>query len=270
MFNYLLRRPSASDDKYSRGVVGFITGSEEFMGAAILGVTAAIRTGVGMVRYRGPESVFKLVLEARPEVVKTQGRVQSWVLGSGISASDAFSLGMVKEVLQTITNEVLIIDAGALELIIGSFGQAKNTILTPHEGEARKLLGRLGFGASEPLDRAQLASKLNEITECTVLLKGNTSLIASDGHLIELPASPTELASAGTGDVLAGILGALAAINHDALLAGKFQLKEVVEVAVMIHSLAAEIASKQGPLAALDLANSVSAAVVQIREELSK
>ena len=51
-----LQLPQTTDDKYSRGVEGFVTGSNAYPGAAILGVTAAIRTGIGMVRYFGPES----------------------------------------------------------------------------------------------------------------------------------------------------------------------------------------------------------------------
>ena len=64
----LLRKPLASDDKYSRGVVGFVTGSEAYPGAAILGVTAAIRTGIGMIRYLGPSSVSNLVLDRKSVV----------------------------------------------------------------------------------------------------------------------------------------------------------------------------------------------------------
>lgn len=267
MYNYLLRRPTASDDKYSRGVVGFITGSDEFVGAAILGVTAAIRTGAGMVRYLGSDSVFKYVVEARPEVIKVPGRVQSWVVGSGVASSATNQLNAIQEIFQAGTNEVLIVDAGALDLIGQNFNRAKFTILTPHEGEARRLLERLGVSGVDQLSRNLLATQINQITGCTVLLKGNRSLIATTHELIELPASPTELASAGTGDVLAGILGALGAINHDELVAGKIQVKDLIGAAVLVHGLAAEKASANGPLAALDLANAVSEAIVQIREE---
>jgi NAD(P)H-hydrate repair Nnr-like enzyme with NAD(P)H-hydrate dehydratase domain len=65
----LLREPTAADNKYSRGVVGFVTGSLEYPGAAILGVTAAMRCGIGMVRYLGPQRVGHLLLEVRPEAV---------------------------------------------------------------------------------------------------------------------------------------------------------------------------------------------------------
>src|SRR5687767_15824194 len=75
--------PGPGDDKYSRGVLGVVTGSARYPGAAVLGVEAALHTGVGMVRYLGPGRPTRLVLARRPEAVTTDGRVQAWVLGSG-------------------------------------------------------------------------------------------------------------------------------------------------------------------------------------------
>src|SRR6185312_9288269 len=75
--------PGPGDDKYARGVVGFVTGSAPYPGAAVLGVEAAARTGVGMIRYLGPGRATRLVLQRRPEAVTVDGRVQAWVLGSG-------------------------------------------------------------------------------------------------------------------------------------------------------------------------------------------
>src|SRR3954453_5362537 len=83
----VLRRPTPADDKYSRGVVGFRTGSDAYPGAAVLGVEAAWSTGVGMVRYLGPDGAAPLVLSHRPETVTADGRVQSWVIGSGTDAA---------------------------------------------------------------------------------------------------------------------------------------------------------------------------------------
>ena len=82
-----LRRPTASDDKYSRGVVGVRTGSDRYPGAAVLGVEAAHRTGAGMVRYIGPARAEDLVLARRPETVTGAGRVQAWLVGSGTDAA---------------------------------------------------------------------------------------------------------------------------------------------------------------------------------------
>ena len=76
--------PSADDDKYTRGVLGVITGSTDYPGAAVLGVEAAWRAGAGMVRYIGPRRASTAVLAQRPETVTVAGRVQGWLVGSGI------------------------------------------------------------------------------------------------------------------------------------------------------------------------------------------
>ena len=83
----VLRRPTAPDDKYSRGVLGIRTGSDQYPGAAVLGVEAAWRTGLGMVRYLGPSVPTSLVLQRRPETVTADGRVQAWLIGSGTDAA---------------------------------------------------------------------------------------------------------------------------------------------------------------------------------------
>src|SRR3954467_9272858 len=80
--------PGPGDDKYSRGGVGFVTGSARYPGAAVLGVEAAMHTGVGMVRYLGPGRPTRLVLQRRPEAVTADGRVQAWVVGSGQDAGE--------------------------------------------------------------------------------------------------------------------------------------------------------------------------------------
>src|SRR5690606_26016571 len=72
--------PGPGDDKYSRGVLGVITGSHRYPGAAVIGVDAALHTGVGMLRYLGPAP--DLVLARRPEAVTAEGRVDAWLLGS--------------------------------------------------------------------------------------------------------------------------------------------------------------------------------------------
>src|SRR3954470_13754689 len=81
------RVPEASDDKYSRGVLGVLTGSAQYPGAAVLGVEAAARTGAGMVRYLGDAEAARLVLQRRPEIVTAPGRVQAWLIGSGMAAA---------------------------------------------------------------------------------------------------------------------------------------------------------------------------------------
>ena len=71
--------PTEQDDKYSRGVLGMVTGSARYPGAAVLGAEAAARTGVGMIRYLGAQQAAQEVLRRRPEIVSAPGRVQAWL-----------------------------------------------------------------------------------------------------------------------------------------------------------------------------------------------
>ncbi|PPH08849.1 MULTISPECIES: NAD(P)H-hydrate dehydratase, partial [unclassified Rathayibacter] len=112
-----IRVPREDDDKYTRGVLGIATGSERYPGAAVLGVEAAVRTGVGMVRYLGPERPAGLVLARRPEVVTAVGRVQAWLVGSGTSAEDRSDEERRTLIEQLHSGVPVVLDAGALDLI---------------------------------------------------------------------------------------------------------------------------------------------------------
>ncbi|MEY3663570.1 MAG: hypothetical protein RI919_1086 [Actinomycetota bacterium] len=247
--SYLLHQPQSGDDKYSRGVVGFVTGSERFPGAAILGVTAAMRTGVGMVRHVAATTVTKLLLEVRPEVVAGFGRAQAWVLGSGVPVDDELQVANILEAASQ--NCPLVIDAGALEVVDYSSLAPQTCILTPHAGELARLLDR--FGKHFDLDYEAVVAAA-AITNQVVMLKGNTTLIADPhGEVRAVGPNSPALATAGTGDVLAGILGSLLATNAD----GETDLLDIAELAVHIHSEAAMRAAEAGPVVALDVAEQV-------------
>jgi hydroxyethylthiazole kinase-like uncharacterized protein yjeF len=253
-----LQLPKSTDDKYSRGVVGFVTGSDSYPGAALLGVTAAIRTGIGMVRYFGPESVERLILESRPEVVCEPGRVSAWVLGSGLTALDAERLNATFE-----GPEPKIIDAGALEICNFETLEGR-AILTPHAGEAAALVSRLDSQINRAAVEAEpeiIARQLAMLTGQTVCLKGSVTVIANpDFETVSVGPNPADLATAGTGDVLAGIMGAILAAHHD-----DFDALDVAQTAVLIHAEAARRLAEHGPIAALDLADEVRAVVADWR-----
>ena len=252
-----LRNPNQFDDKYSRGVVGFITGSLDYPGAAILGVTAAMRSGIGMVRYLGPREVGELLLQVRPETVLVDGKAQCWVLGSGIVA-DSTNIEKLQNCYDAA--DIAVVDAGAIQLINFDGGKTK-TVITPHAGELARIL-RIERSEVEA-HPAQFALAAAESLKIYVLLKGNTSWIASpNGELIELPNLSPALSTAGTGDVLAGILGAILASNHDRALSGSFV--EILELGVQLHSAAAEFAAEHGPVVALDVAESVRSVIASL------
>lgn len=268
LHSQLLRLPNAQDDKYSRGVVGFITGSEQFPGAAILGVSAAMRVGVGMVRYLGPDSVTQLVLEVRPEVVIQPGRAEAWVVGSGVPEDKGSE--QAKRIARVASQPgLLVVDAGALALIDYSSVLA-TCVLTPHAGEMAALLTRLGnpWTRAEVEDNSVAACELAaKLTGQVVLLKGSKSVISAGTESVTTKTAPADLATAGTGDVLAGIIGALMAANAKEIFSQDVDLVEVCLLAIALHSRAAEIASADGPVVALDVAEAVRLAVKELRVE---
>lgn len=264
----LLREPTSADNKYSRGVVGFVTGSAEYPGAAILGVTAAMRCGIGMVRYLGPRRVGELLLEVRPEAVLGHGRADVWVLGSGIAADHQTDTPEVLDVFtQFAAAQIAVVDAGAMALV--DFSQHPDrTVLTPHAGELAALLNRLGQAISSsevevsPESAVAIAAKL---TGCHVLLKGSFNYLASpSGEVRKFGPLSAALATAGTGDVLAGMLGSLLAANCEAVIASEESFENVIELAVELHSQAAELASQDGPVAALDVAEAIRKVIAKL------
>ena len=241
------------------------TGSARYPGAAVLGTEAAVRAGAGMVRYLGPDAVTTLILQRRPEVVAGDGRVQAWLIGSGIDAEDPGD-DRLHDFRRALGDGVpVVVDAGALPLATdGIDGLA---VLTPHAGELQRLLTAAGEEVDRPgieRERERWAVRAAEATRSVVLLKGSRSVVAApDGSIIRLPEATPWLSTAGTGDVLAGILGALVAAAADRI-DGHTALTEVAATASLVHALAAERASGGGPIAALDVAEAVSGLLAEL------
>lgn len=247
--------PTDADDKYSRGVVGFVSGSARYPGAAVLGVEAALRTGVGMVRYRGPGRATRLVLQRRPEVVTTAGRAAVWVIGSGQDGEtrEGREAALVEEALDAGTP--LVLDAGALDLAPRA---SAPVVLTPHAGELARLLG--AARADVDADRAAAARRAAEESGAIVLLKGAETLVASPGgDLLRVRHATPWLATAGAGDALAGILGALVATHR-----GELDLPRAAAAAAWIHGEAARRASRGGPFTILDLCDAIPRAIADL------
>ncbi|GAA1055708.1 hypothetical protein GCM10017608_23620 [Agromyces luteolus] len=260
-----LSRPGADDDKYRRGVLGVITGSPDYPGAAVLGVQAAYRTGVGMVRFTGPRSVREAVLAARPETVGVAGRVQAWLLGSGMDPSKrSFRLG--GDLQRALASGLpTVLDAGGLDLVGSHLGP---TVITPHRRELARLLSERDTAcAFEDVDAdpAGWAERTADLLQVAVLLKGAVTHVCDpEGNLFTVTASTHWLASAGTGDVLGGVVGALAATHSERLARDATAITHLAATAAFIHSEAARRASEAwdgGPVTALDVANAVPSVV---------
>lgn len=260
--------PSDLDNKYSRGVLGLITGSARFPGAAVLTSASASATGVGMIRFHSNSGLAHLVLHSNPEVVVQPGPVNAWLAGSGIESKRYrdFTTWLRHRWFTLIAKQSVptILDAGALNLA-GKFSQP--TLITPHAGELSRLLISRGVDVTseaiegDPKKWAVVASKHLGVV---VLLKGSRTVVADGEDLIELPVSSPWLATAGTGDVLAGIVGALAATNYIEILNDRKRLSEVAASAAYIHNSAALLASRDAPISATKIIDFIPEAIRKI------
>jgi hydroxyethylthiazole kinase-like uncharacterized protein yjeF len=234
--------PHGESDKYSRGVLGLMVGSTQYPGAAVIATTGALAGPVGMVRYVGPHAVASAVREAHPEVVG-DGRVQAWTIGSGLG--DELDIPRIRELLDA--DEPVVLDADGLKALDDS-GDHVDVLATPHAGELARLLGVAR--ATVEAERLKYARLAAERFDVTVLLKGATTVIASpDGEVrVNTNATPW-LATAGAGDVLAGLCGAL-------LAAGLTPL-DAAAVGAYLHAAAANLASDGGPTTAITIAQAL-------------
>jgi ADP-dependent NAD(P)H-hydrate dehydratase / NAD(P)H-hydrate epimerase len=264
-----LPRPTAESDKYRRGVLGIVAGSDRFTGAAPLAVGGAIRGGAGMVRLVSSEIPVGLVRQRWPEAVLTTahqgqeagaaieqaGRVQAWTAGPGMGTGDA-SLSLLSAVLAT--DLPVLVDADGITLLAAHRNEllprSAPTLLTPHAGELSRLLGA---------DRADIeARRLHFVTQaaaelgCTVLLKGSTTVIASpepDHEVLVNPTGTSWLATAGSGDVLSGLAGSLLAQGLDPARAAA--------AAAYLHGIAARLAADGAPIGSEDIITALPAAI---------
>ena len=260
--------PSDLDHKYSRGVLGLITGSAQYPGAAVLTTSAASATGVGMLRFHSSSGLAHLVLHSTPSAVVQPGKVAAWVVGSGINAKKYTDITTWLRhrwfKLVRLQSVPTVLDAGALSLA-GSLEQP--TVITPHSGELAQLLVSRGVQVSaeavegDPKKWVQIAA---ETLGVTVLLKGATTYVANDDLLIQLPTATPWLATAGSGDVLAGIMGALVATNAIEILNDYDQLAYVAASAAFIQNQAALKASAGAPINAESIVTAIPAVIAQL------
>ncbi|MEY3857284.1 MAG: hypothetical protein RLZZ193_933 [Actinomycetota bacterium] len=260
--------PSDLDHKYSRGVLGLITGSAQYPGAAVLTTSAASATGVGMLRFHSSSGLAHLVLHSTPSAVVQPGKVAAWVVGSGINAKKYSDITTWLRhrwfKLVRLQSVPTVLDAGALSLA-GSLEQP--TVITPHSGELAQLLVSRGVQVSaeavegDPKKWVQIAA---ETLGVTVLLKGATTYVANDDLLIQLPTATPWLATAGSGDVLAGIMGALVATNAIEILNDYDQLAYVAASAAFIQNQAALKASAGAPINAESIVTAIPAVIAQL------
>lgn len=231
--------PGAHDDKYTQGVVGICAGSATYPGAAVLCTGAAVAATSGMVRYVG--SAADQVLAQCPEVVAAEsvaaaGRVQAWVVGPG-AGTGAAALDTLTAVLAS--DLPVLVDADGLTLLAANPELVRNraapTLLTPHAGEFARLTG-----AEPGSDRLGAVRSFAREWGVTVLLKGRATLVATpDSAVLVNEAGGSWAATAGAGDVLSGMIGALLAAGLEPPIAAA--------AGARAHSLAANLAATAAP-----------------------
>lgn len=256
--------PGALDDKYSGGVVGICAGSKDYLGASVLATLAAVNTTSSMVRYIGEHPEY--VLATTPEVVvhpvvRGAGQVQARMVGSG-RGTDRDARDELLAVLDMV--QPLVLDADAITVLaknpdVLEILRARNapTLLTPHDGEFDRLAKAAGLPAESP-DRITSTERLARELNCTVLLKGRFTIIANPQRTVVVDTASSWAATPGSGDVLAGILGALVARDAGKRArdtgyteAGQYELEaheadyvvDSAAVGVAIHAAASYISS---------------------------
>jgi len=228
--------PRREDHKYSRGVVGVWAGSAPYPGAAHLACAGALAVGPGMVRYLG---TVASVRERHPEVVGAPGRIQAALVGPGIAGATAAraAFGEARE-----PEVPLVVDAGALG-VLAAQDPPRLCVATPHAGE---LAGLLGTSRAEvESDPAAAATAWATERGVVVLLKGPVTVVAApDGALFSQGGSTPWLATAGSGDVLAGVLAGLLAMvearaEEEARELDPREVARTAAAAAWLHSRAA-------------------------------
>jgi hydroxyethylthiazole kinase-like uncharacterized protein yjeF len=250
----LVERPAPDAHKYTRGVAAVLSGTARFPGAGVLATSAALHSGLGMIRYLGAAAVAERVTAAMPEIVTVPGRVQAWTVGSGYEPGDATRRAVLEVLGQP---EAAVIDAGAIASLTYEDTTSLHArhILTPHAGELAVLLTRLGTPASRTDVEDNLLSAArtaHELTGATIVAKGPATVIAGrNGTYIQNDGTP-RLATAGSGDVLAGILVAAAArvvaeveqtSGGDVSANDHIDWAKITAAGVILHGLAGRLAA---------------------------
>lgn len=251
--------PPVDVHKYSRGVAQLCAGSPEYAGAALLCARAAQRAGAGYTQLFTDAPIEPLQVAAPSLVVRS---LDAWEIpdhntcalgiGSGFSPGDFHTTyRRLFERTQRYPHCV-VVDGGALSFLATEQGKqwaavrARNgfpTIITPHVGEAARLLASISDDAPQPSTSCTLeqdAYRLSQYFSCCVCLKSSNTVIAYQNSIATLTNGGVELAKAGTGDVLMGIITALCSQQlapFDAALSGAY-----------LHALAGKFAAEQGDM----------------------
>lgn len=268
--NTFIKKRERDIHKGNCGKVLVYAGSKGMAGAAVLCARAALRTGAGLVRVSVPEELFPILQIGVPEATCiTRERLSEDLMQySAIAIGPGLGVGiqngnLIKKILYT-TDKPVVIDADGLNLLQDEPGAMKRAkaklIITPHPGEAAKLLNRKTSEINE--DRLGSALELAAVTGAVTVLKGAGSVVATpEGKTYINNTGNPGMATGGSGDVLTGVIAALVAQGLGP--------EAAATVGVYLHGLAGDLASDQMGeygLIAGDIANMVALAIKSILE----
>ena len=267
-----IRREDSHKGDYGKLLI--IAGSPGMAGAAVLCARGAYRSGAGLVKVSLPEMLFPVLQISVPEAIclKREERPEDLqfydgiIFGPGIGL-DSLELKLLEWILKEYDKKILL-DADGLNLIAAGdrirwLHQTRaRLILTPHPGEAKKLLGMGPGDRILPEERKDAARRLHEETGAVIVLKGHQTVIY-DGHRFQVNDTGNPgMATAGSGDVLAGIIGSLWVQGYEA--------GEAARLGTRIHGLAGDLAADrfgQDGLMAGDLCRYTAYGMKKIMEE---
>ena len=247
----LFPKRRAESHKGDYGKVFILAGSDGMFGAALLCSRSAFRVGAGVVYLGIPSRAKDIVNVSTPEVIAIGGdsskdfsdiihKSNAIVVGPGLGARKIIARELLLSLSKQKYPNPSIVDADALSAFGNEISQFKNLglklILTPHPGEMGRLLGR----TSEEIQksRKKYAVETAKLLGCTIVLKGKNSIVANEcGEIYINKTGNPGMATAGAGDVLAGVIGGLAGQGFsawDAAVAG-----------VYLHGYAGDLAAKE-------------------------
>lgn len=274
-FDYLLNKiekRKRNSQKYHYGNIAVIGGSKGYMGAPVLSGYAALKTGSGLssiliqekdVKYsfsKYPELMIKpfLGIEEIPSLLKN---IDTVIFGPGLSANDDLNLSILTYLLSTTIP--IVIDASGIayyKQLKEEYNERGNIIVTPHHKELADFLDVTVDDVKE--ESVLLAKNIAHKYNVTVVLKGPCTIITNNDETYYSTFGNPGLATAGTGDVLAGIIGSLLGRN--------FSTIEAAKLGVLIHSKSGNIAMKQygeESLTATDVIESLPLVMKQVKKQ---
>ena len=271
----LLRR-KVNSNKNDFGHILILAGSSSYSGAAVLCCASAMRSGAGLVTLGVPKGINNAIIKIKPREVMTLplpqtpegalsllaykkikgiiNKIDVLVVGPGLGREKSTQALVLKLVLSV--NKAIVIDADGLNAICGHLEYlAKDSILTPHQGEMNRLLGQ---GSDSILkNRKKLVRDFTKAHKVVLVLKGHNTLVGDyKGNLYINKTGNPGMATAGSGDVLTGMIAAFLGQGLTSFEAAKY--------AVYLHGMAGDMAARektQISLIASDIIDKIPAAI---------